>query len=395
MQIRITEAEYRERQQRLADHLIKTDLSGCVLFDNHYILYYTGFVFIPTERPLAFVMNPKGRTGLFVPRLELEHAESISFVDDVDYYFEYPHETHPMNVLVNIMEKYQIKEKIGADYDGYPWILGYQGPRLSTLMKSEVIKINGFIEKQMMIKSPAEIELIKESVKWGNYAHTLLHRYTRVGVSETEVSQRASAEAQRAMLDTLGPIYQAQSPFSQGAHAGFRGQIGRKAAIPHALAGDIRFQVGDVLVTGASAPVWGYNSELERTMIIGPASHRQKQMFDAMLELQNMAFETLRPGIPCGEIDLKLRRYYESKDLMSFWKHHVGHAIGLRYHEGPFLDIGDQTEIQPGMVFTVEPGIYAPDLGGFRHSDTVLITEKGIEILTYYPRDLESLTIPI
>jgi Xaa-Pro aminopeptidase len=80
---------------------------------------------------------------------------------------------------------------------------------------------------------------------------------------------------------------------------------------------------------------------------------------------------------------------------MHFCKHHVGHAIGLRYHEGPFLDLGDSTLLLPGMVFTIEPGLYVPDLGGFRHSDTIVMTEEGIEILTYYPRDLQSLTIPI
>jgi len=69
--------------------------------------------------------------------------------------------------------------------------------------------------------------------------------------------------------------------------------------------------------------------------------------------------------------------------------------VGLRIHEGPFLDVGDATEILPGMVFTVEPGLYAPDLGGFCHSDTVLVTDEGIEMLTYYPRDLESLIIPL
>jgi len=88
-----------------------------------------------------------------------------------------------------------------------------------------------------------------------------------------------------------------------------------------------------------------------------------------------------------------VRAYYEKHDLMGYWKHHVGHAIGIRYHEAPFLDIGDSTIIRPGMVFTVEPGLYAPGIGGFRHSDTVLITEDGIELLTYYPRDLESLII--
>jgi Xaa-Pro aminopeptidase len=197
------------------------------------------------------------------------------------------------------------------------------------------------------------------------------------------------------MLDAIGPIYRAQSPFSEGASAGYRGQIGRHAAIPHALASNIVFQASDVLVTGAGAPVWGYHSELERTMIIGPASDEQKRMFDHMLALQETAFDALRPGARCADVDRAVRAYYEENDLMPYWKHHVGHAIGLRYHEAPFLDLGDPTEIQPGMVFTVEPGLYVPELGGFRHSDTVLITDDGIEILTYYPRDLASLTIPL
>jgi Xaa-Pro aminopeptidase len=223
----------------------------------------------------------------------------------------------------------------------------------------------------------------------------LLQRYTRVGVTETEVSQRASKEANLTMLDAIGPIYRSQSPFSDGAGASYRGQIGRNAAIPHTLANNIVFQAGDILVTGAGAPVWGYNSELERTMVIGTASDEQKRMFDHMLALQETAFSAIQPGVKCSVVDKEVRDYFEANDLMPYWKHHVGHAIGLRYHEAPFLDLGDNTLIQPGMVFTVEPGLYSPELGGFRHSDTVVVSEDGIEILTYYPRDLESLTIPI
>jgi Xaa-Pro aminopeptidase len=196
------------------------------------------------------------------------------------------------------------------------------------------------------------------------------------------------------MLDAIGEIYRAQSFFSSGAHAGYRGQIGRNSAIPHALAGNIVFQAGDVLVTGASAPVWGYLSELERTMVIGEPSAEQERMFGHMLALQDTAFDAIRPGGRCSDVDIAVRAYFEANDLMPHWRHHTGHAIGLRYHEGPFLDSGDHTEIRPGMVFTVEPGLYAPELGGFRHSDTVLVTNDGIEILTYYPRDLESLIIP-
>jgi Xaa-Pro aminopeptidase len=209
------------------------------------------------------------------------------------------------------------------------------------------------------------------------------------------VSQRASDEATFAMLDAIGEIYRAQSFTETGAHAGYRGQIGRNAAVPHALAGNLVFQPGDVLVTGASAPVWGYLSELERTMFVGDPTGEQERMFTHMVELQDIAFDAIRPGRPCSDVDTAVRSAFEQHGLWPHWRHHTGHAIGLRYHEGPFLDSGDDTEILPGMVFTVEPGLYAPELGGFRHSDTVLETDDGIEILTYYSRDLASLVIPV
>jgi Xaa-Pro aminopeptidase len=113
-----------------------------------------------------------------------------------------------------------------------------------------------------------------------------------------------------------------------------------------------------------------------------------------MVALQDIALDAIKPGVLCSDVDRACLAYFNAHELMPHWRHHTGHAIGLRYHEGPFLDSGDDTEIRPGMVFTVEPGLYSPELGGFRHSDTVLVTESGSEILTYYPRDLASLVIP-
>jgi Xaa-Pro aminopeptidase len=298
-----------------------------------------------------------------------------------------------MEVLKDTLADMGISDSFGADSDGYPWILGYRGPALSELTGARYAQITAFVEDLMAIKSEAEIALIRESCKWGNLAHRLLQRYTAPGETETEVSMRASDEATLAMLDTLGALYRAQSWFSSGASAGYRGQIGRNAAIPHALANNIVFREGDVLVTGAGAPMWGYNSELERTMVIGQPSEGQRRMFEHMKAAQETAFGALRPGNRCSDVDRAVRAYYQEHDLMPYWKHHSGHAIGLRYHEGPFLDTGDDTELKPGMVFTVEPGLYAPDLGGFRHSDTVVITGDGMEMLTYYPRELEALII--
>jgi Xaa-Pro dipeptidase len=393
-QLKISDAEHCNRCNKLADYVRKEGLKGVVLFDRSYILYYTGFAFIPTERPMAFAMNDRGERALFVPRLEVEHAQSNAVVERVDHYLEYPGDPHPMHVLANTLTDMGIRAKIGADDDGYPWILGYRGPSLSELTGAQIIPLRSFIEDQMMIKSPAELALIRESVRWGNLAHTLLQRYTVVGATETEVSQRASDEATRAMMDAIGPIYRSQSAFGSGASAGYRGQIGRNAAIPHALAANITFQPGDMLVSGAGAPVWGYESELERTMILGQPTDEQRRFFEHMLALQETAFEAMRPGARCCDVDRAVRAYFEKHDLTAYWKHHSGHAIGLRYHEGPFLDTGSDVELKPGMVFTVEPGLYVPGLGGFRHSDTVVVTEDGIERLTYYPHDLESLTLP-
>ncbi|MBI3965418.1 MAG: aminopeptidase P family protein [Chloroflexi bacterium] len=393
--MKVSQAEHEARIERLLEHLRSLGLAGAVLFDAHYIQYFTGFGFIPTERPIAFVLGGRGDRALFVPRLEAEHARLKTGLDRVYHYVEYPYDPHPMAVLRDTLAELGIAGPLGCDADGYPWVFGYRGPALSELTGRPVRSIAGFVEDVMAIKSPAEIALIRESVKWGNLAHRLLQRYTRVGLTETEVSQRASHEATLAMLDTIGPIYAAQSMFYEGAVAGYRGQIGRNAAIPHALANNITFQAGDVLVTGAAAPVWGYHSELERTMIVGRPSDEQRRFFEHMKRLQEVAFEAMRPGVECAEVDRKVKRYYEANDLGPYWKHHTGHAIGLRYHEGPFLDVGDHTILRPGMVFTVEPGLYAAELGGFRHSDTVLVTEDGVELLTYYPRELESLIISL
>ena len=393
--ISISTEEYQSRCDLLLEYIQTDQLSGVVLFDSHYILYYSGFAFIPTERPISFVMNAEGERALFVPRLEKEHAESNAMIQRVDHYLEYPHQLHPMEILKSMLDDLGIRKNFGMDHDGYPWKFGYRGPSLRELTEGTPQYITSYIEDKMMIKSEAELALIRESVKWGHLAHTLLQRYTEVGLTETEVSQKASMEANLTMLDTIGPIYKAQNPFSRNVGAGYRGQIGRGGAIPHALANNIVFKEGDVLVTGASAPMWGYNSELERTMIIGLASDDQRRMFDHMFALQDVAFSSIEPGVLCSEVDKKVREYYQDHNLMMYWKHHTGHAIGTRYHEAPFLDIGDQTIIEPGMVFTVEPGLYVPEIGGFRHSDTVVVNEQGIEIMTYYPRELDSLTIPV
>jgi Xaa-Pro aminopeptidase len=247
----------------------------------------------------------------------------------------------------------------------------------------------------MARKSESEIVLIRESGRWCAHAHRLLQEYSRPGATEAEASLRASHETTLAMLEALGESYGGGLSSSSGASAGYRGQIGPRSSWAHAIAHNIEFRAGDVLVTETSAPIWGYNAELERAMVIGPPTDEARRLFDHAVAVQQVAFDAVRPGATCADVDGAVMRYFEQHDLVRYWRQHTGHAIGLRNHEAPFLDVGDHTPLEPGMVFTIEPGLYDPAVGGFRHSDTVVVTDDGVDILTDYASDIESLTLPV
>jgi Xaa-Pro dipeptidase len=391
----ISSTELSARRERLLHQGQEYELSGYVLFDPGYIQYFTGFNFLSTERPVVFAQSAPGSMAVFVPEFEVDRVRAETEFERVESYPEYPGTEHPMKILSRVLGDMGIERAIGADQDGYPGILGYQGPTLSEVTGAVVTPLGGAIEAMMAVKSAAEVALIRESARWCEHAHRLLQEYTAPGTTEAQASLRAGHEATLAMLDALGSSYGGQQASSDGASAGYRGQIGQRSSWAHAVAHNIEFREGDMLVTETSAPVWGYNAELERAMVIGKPSAKMRDLFSHMVEAQQVAFAAFRPGATCADIDGAVLRYFTDNDLLPYWRQHVGHAIGLRNHEAPFLDVGDHTPIEPGMVFTIEPGVYSSELGGFRHSDTVVVTDDGIDILTDYPRDLESLTIRV
>jgi Xaa-Pro aminopeptidase len=396
MRLTISSEELSRRTQAVRTEATERGFNALVLFSPTHVFYLTGLGFIATERPMALTVTPK-ETVLFVPALETEHATQEATVTRVVVYPEYPSDMHPMLRLKDLLTELRLAtSRLGVDSDGYPGIWGYRGPKLSEVLSGATITVaKDLVEDLIKVKSAEELELIRESARWGNLAHALLQEYTRPGDTETEISLQASMDATLMMIRALGPSYRALSWHGSGAHAGFRGQIGKQSAIPHAITTNVKIQRGDVLVTGASASVGGYNSELERTMVVGEPTEDQARYFELMLGAQQTAIDAIRPGVRCSDVDRAVRQFFERNDLMAYWRHHVGHALGIGPHEAPFFDIGDDTVLQPGMVFSVEPGIYVPEFAGFRHSDTVVVTEKGMELMTYYPRDLASLTIPV
>ena len=393
--VKISQENHKRRIEKVREILQSKNLKGMIFFNPKSLFYLTGFHHIPTERPIALIVPVEGEIGMFIPKLEINHVkDKTPIVTDIISYFEYPDEIHPMKHFGNALKERGFdKGVIAADAPGAPGYWGYKGDILEKIIPDTKITIlNEMIMDMRLIKDKEEITLIKESCKWGNLAHQLLQEYTHVGAAEIEVVNKACGEASKMMIKALGPSYE---PFggANSAYAGYRGQIGTGSAIPHATTGNIFFKKGDTLVTGASANIGGYHSELERTMFMGEPSPKQEKHFKIMLKAQNAALEKFGPNVKNADVDKAARKVFKDEGVWDLVQHHTGHAIGLEGHERPFLDIGSKEVMKPGMVFTCEPGIYIYGYAGFRHSDTILITEDGSEMLTYYPRELEPLII--
>ena len=251
------------------------------------------------------------------------------------------------------------------------------------------------IEAMMVRKSEAEIALIRESARWCEHAHRLLQEYTRPGVTEAEASLRAgprgdARDAARARRPLRRP-----AGLADGASAGYRGQIGLRSSWAHAVAHNIEFQPGDVLVTETAAPIWGYNAELERAMVIGPPSDEQRRLFDHTVAAQQAAFDALRPGVTCADVDGAVMRYLEENDMLPLL------APAHRPRDRPPQPRGAVPRPRRPHADRARHGVHdragrlrrrARRLPPLRHRRG---HHDGIEILTDYPRDIESLTLPV
>jgi Xaa-Pro aminopeptidase len=326
-----------------------------------------------------------------VPAVEKEHAESAAANSKVNVYFEYPGAEHPMErVAAALTEMAARPRHTGADHDGFVPYWGYRGPLLSDLTGERPVDAEMLIESLRRVKSAAEIACIQLSCEWAARAHRRMQDAIQVGKTEMECYMPCAADTLYEMVHEM-PGWRPRGNDDTGLTAMF--VAGRSTAMPHGFVKGHGIQKGDVLVSGAGADIDGYHSELERTMIVGEPTREQEQAFAAMLALQSRAIEVMAPGVTAGEVELATVKLAEELGVEDSLRHHVGHSIGLEGHEAPFLDRGDEAVLEPGMVFTVEPGVYLKELGGFRHSDTVVITGSGNRVMTSYPRELQDLIV--
>ncbi|MGG4041459.1 M24 family metallopeptidase [Bacillus smithii] len=240
--------------------------------------------------------------------------------------------------------------------------------------KGELVPVGDIIENLRLIKSESEIKILKEAADIADAAFKHILDFIKPGITELEVANELEffmrkCGATSSSFDTIVAS-------------------GKRSALPHGVASDKIIEKGDLVTLDYGALYKGYVSDITRTVAVGKPSDDLKNIYQIVLEAQLLAVEKIKPGMTGKEADAIARNYIAEKGFGDRFGHSLGHGIGLEVHEKPLLSMRSDIVLQPGMVVTVEPGIYVPGLGGVRIEDDTIITSSGNETITHSTKEL-------
>jgi Xaa-Pro aminopeptidase len=321
-------------------------------------------------------VHPNCEPDLVVPLLEQEHMRKVGGFKEIKTYFEYP-AAPKGNWYDKLNELISGVQNLGVEPSATMEIT-------SKLKTQNIIPCN-LIGEMRLVKTEDEIEMIRNAARYADLGMKGLIKSFYKGISVVELfSQSRSIQLSLIKSGVYDPL---NSEFLTV------GWPSSKSAQPHGVP-----VIGDRLVNGSMVMVCalrvnGYAAECERTIYGNLPTDDEKELFGHMKRAGDIALSMVRPGIPCAEIDGATQNYFESQGLSKYVLHRTGHGFGLGNHEPPWISIGSKDVLENNMVISIEPGLYVPGIGGFRHSDTVLVTESGHECLTKYPTSIEELTL--
>lgn len=242
---------------------------------------------------------------------------------------------------------------------------------------SDPIKLvpqQNMVEKLRLIKDQQELKTIRQATKIVDEVFAQIVSEIRPGLTERQLETRMEM-----LMREKGAT---SSSFSTIVASGVR------SALPHGIASDKKLAKNELITLDFGCWVDGYTSDLTRTIVLGEANSRMKEIYGIVLEAQEAALAGLRPGLTGNEVDQFARGVINGHGYGDYFRHSTGHGIGLEVHELPYLSLSSVEVLEPGMVITIEPGIYIPDFGGVRIEDDVVITESGASILTQATKKL-------
>jgi Xaa-Pro aminopeptidase len=387
--------------QRLsADHYIQVQddvrqaaaaegLDAVLLDDPEDVAYLTGFFHHPTERPVAVLLDAGGATVLLLPELEREYAEAQRAVADLVSYPEYPGVVPPFEVLAG---KVGVRGRVGyATSTSVGRLAAVSNAFGSTqLVPTEVVA------RARLRKRPAEIALHAEAARITDAmlaaGRSLVEEALRSGSelpTEAELAALVTSFGSRMMYAEHEDVV-VVSPLAGGLV-----YAGANSARPHALPSAYRLRPGDTFMLSLGCAVGGRFVEGERTFLLAEPTDEQRRYYEVVREAQQTGTEAIRAGARCADVNRVCLDVVRAAGLEQYLRHRQGHGIGLGMHEPPWLEDGDDTVLEPGMIVSSEPGLYIPGHAGYRISDSVLVTADGPKPFTSYPRSLEDAVIPL
>ncbi|MBQ1501382.1 MAG: aminopeptidase P family protein [Firmicutes bacterium] len=352
------------RLELFAKKLKERDLDALFLTDESNVRYLSGFTGSET-----YLFISQARSCLITDHRYTEQAER-----ECGEFTVVPHTAVPGHTLYELIAAFCAEdgvrelgfEKEHLMYDEYEKLSG-------EVAGTELVPTAGIVEEMRLVKSAGEAALLKEACAATDRVFAKICGFLRPGLSEKQVEREM-------LYYILGEG--CESSFSIIVASGVNGSL------PHAIPGTRSLQPGELVTMDFGCMYQGYHADMTRTVCLGKADEKTREIYGMVLEAKNRAQSLVRPGAVCRDIDAAARDYFAEKGYAEYFKHGLGHGVGLDIHEAPRLNTSSNCVLEQGYAVTVEPGLYLPGWGGVRIEDTVLVTEDGCDCLFTSPTEL-------
>jgi Xaa-Pro aminopeptidase len=360
---------HKEKADKVIEEMKSAGADALLLFPGMDIGYYTGFSIGMSERLAAALIPFSGEPVLIVNELEKELRGQKPWITEVDVWRE--HED-PIELLAGDIDGLGLGNAVIGLAEDAPW--GWVNRLEARLPSVHFVNATPYLSHERMVKNAQELDWMRMACAISDRALEACFEQMHSGMTEREFSAIISSELR-----------------ANGGEMGFiQVLFGERAALPHGNPGDTELSPGNSVLVDMGTKIRGYSSDLTRTVFYGEPSKRQRDIYGILHEANNVAYEAVRPGMTCDSLDGTARKVIEDAGFGDFFIHRLGHGIGLQGHEPPWIVRNNELELEPGMTFTIEPGIYIVGEIGIRIEDTVVCTPEGCERLTRLTRELTS-----
>lgn len=373
------ELEIRMAKVRVLMNKHKLDYYVAAHTDNVY--YLTNFAYFPLERPFFLIVPSAGKPCLVVPLLEVSHAEQRIRIELGYYtYYEYPAPagktfTDVLNRLIDQKKRVGIESSLSI--------------ALQKTMPGNLTVVD-VIDEARLVKTDYEVGRI---VYASNVVDLGLKKVLELAKPEVQIATLYSDGSKEMMVKVLSEIPDVNMLMTKFVAAVWPRAL---SAQPHSIPGLFdALEEGGPNVAIAIAQANGYSAEVERTFFIGQVSDEAKALFELSMGARQKAYELVKPGVRAEDVDEAVLKIIKDAGYEDNILHRTGHGFGITGHEPPWVALGSEHLLEQNMVISIEPGVYVEGLGGFRHSDTILVTEDGCIPLTQNPDKLEDLILAV